>query len=167
VDPRAFADGAALVGWLNCTVRLSTVKYFDGSKLLRELASSIQTLIQQEGGDLGHLKMVLNGEQESGAAAISVVRSDSSPELTQEFGEPIQSGELFISAAAEADPELLHAAVNRGLLAAMEKSPELFGRMEHCEHFRLPSESQTEQGNGVIAIEDDFDTEEGAATGAR
>jgi hypothetical protein len=129
---------------LNCTVQLSTVKYFDGSKLLPQLASYIQTLLQQEGGEVAHLKMLLKGDEEAGMAAVSLVRSDSSPEITRELREPIQSGELFISLGAEADPEVLHAAVNRGLLIGMEKAPELFARMQHCEHFRSPGAEMLE-----------------------
>jgi G3E family GTPase len=135
-EQQVYDEAAARVGWLNCAVRVSSVKYFDGARLLAELTSCIQSLLLQEGGEVAHLKMALKPKEDEGLAAISLVRGDSAPEIIQNLEEPIQSADLFLSLGAEADPEVLHAAVNRGLLATMEKSPELFARMEHCEHYR-------------------------------
>jgi G3E family GTPase len=137
MDYNVYAEAEALLAWLNCTVRVSSVKYFDSSKFLRELAGCIQSLLQQEGGEIAHLKMTLNPDEELGAVAIiNLVRNDYLPEFSQELPEPIQSGELLLNMRAEADPEVLHSVVTRALLALMEKSPTLFARMEHCEHFR-------------------------------
>jgi hypothetical protein len=68
-------------------------------------------------------------------SAVSLVRTDSSPQLPREGAEPIQRGELILNARAEGDPEILNTVVNRALLALMDRSPELFARMQHCEHF--------------------------------
>jgi G3E family GTPase len=137
IDYNVYGESEALLGWLNCTVRLSSVKYFDSSKVLNELAVGIQSLLQQEGGEIGHLKMTLDPDEELGAIAVlNLVRNDHVPEFSQQLPEPIQSGEMLLNLRAEADPEILHSAVNRALLALVEKSPQLFARMEHCEHFR-------------------------------
>jgi len=137
LDYNVYAEAEALLAWLNCTVRVSSVKYFDSSKFLRELALCIQSLLQQEGGELAHLKMALSPDEDlDGVAVINLVRNDHVPEFSQELPEPIQSGELLLNMRAEADPEILHSLVTRALLALMEKSPALFARMEHCEHFR-------------------------------
>jgi G3E family GTPase len=137
MDYNVYAEGEALLAWLNCTVRLSSVKYFNSSAILSELATRIQSLLQQEGGEIGHLKMMLDPHEEvGGIAALNLVRNDHVPEFSQELPEPIQSGEMLLNLRAEADPEILHSAVNRALLAVVEKSPDLFARMEHCEHFR-------------------------------
>jgi G3E family GTPase len=137
MDYEMYAEGEALLGWLNCTVQLSSVKYFDASKTLMELAMYIQTLLKQEGAEVAHLKMTLNPDEDLGdIAVISLVRNDYIPELSQELPEPIQSGGLILNLRAEADPEILHSAVNRALLALVEKAPDLFARLEHCEHFR-------------------------------
>ncbi len=144
VDYDIYAAGEALLGWLNCTVRLSSVKYFDSSKMLTELATTIQALLQQEGAEVAHLKMTLNPDETLGdLAVINLVRNDYIPELSQELPEPIQSGEMILNLRAEADPEILHSAVNRALLALMETSPNLFARMEHSEHFRPGKPSPT------------------------
>jgi G3E family GTPase len=137
LDYDIYAEGEMLLGWLNSSVRLSSVRYFNSSKVLTDLATCIQSLLQQEGAEVAHLKMTFNpGEDLGGIAVISLVRNDHVPELSQELPEPVQSGEMILNLRAEADPEILHSAVNRALLALVEKSPELFARMEHSEHFR-------------------------------
>ncbi|HEV8541361.1 MAG TPA: GTP-binding protein [Verrucomicrobiae bacterium] len=139
VDAVLYARAQASLGWLNCTVRLSSLKYFDAGKVLTELASVTQSALRHEGVDISHLKMALNSDGEPGLAFISVSRNDASPDLSENLQEPVQSGELLLNLRSEADPELLHSAVNRALLALMESSPDLFARMENCEHFRFPA----------------------------
>lgn len=137
IDYNVYGEAEALLSWLNCTVRLSCVKYFNSSRVLADLAVCVQSLLQQEGGEIAHLKMTLRPDEDLGATTvINLVRNDGTPEFAEELPEPIQSGEMLLNLRAEADPELLHSAVNRALLALMEKSPNLFARMENCEHFR-------------------------------
>ena len=137
VDYDLYAEGEALLGWFNCTVKLSSRKYFDTSKVLIQLATAIQAVLQQEGAEVAHLKMTLNPDEDLGdIAVVNLVRNDFIPELSQQLPEPIESGELIINLRAEADPGLLNTAVNRALLAVVDKHPSLFARMEHCEHFR-------------------------------
>jgi len=145
LDANLYALAQASLGWLNCTVRLSSRKYFDGSNVVTELASIIQSALRHEGCEIAHLKMALNSDNEPGMAFISVPRNDVAPELSHNLQEPVESGELLLNLRSEADPELLHAAVNRALLALMENSPELFARMENCEHFRLPTATPESQ----------------------
>jgi hypothetical protein len=83
------------------------------------------------------LKMTLNaGADLGGIVSIHLVGNDDVPQLSGELPEPIQSGQMILNLRAQADPEMLHAAVTRALLTLMEKSPELFARMENSEHFR-------------------------------
>src|SRR5437879_10550663 len=42
VDYEVYADGEALLGWLNCTVALEAATSFDGNAVLRSLAQRIQ-----------------------------------------------------------------------------------------------------------------------------
>jgi G3E family GTPase len=144
-----FNEAEASLAWLNCTLHLSSVKYWEASKVLMELGLSIQGLLQAEGGELAHLKMTLLPDEEMGAiATANIVRSGSLPEISHKLPEPLQSGELILNLRAEADPELLNDAVNRALLLLVDQHPELFARLEHCEHFR-PGKIQ-EQVSGVV-----------------
>lgn len=143
-------DSEPLLAWLNCTVRVSSVKYFDAGKLLIDLASCLQSLLRQEGGEIAHLKMALNPEQDgSGIAAVSLDRYDATPQLLRDVSEPIQRGELMLNVRAYGDPEILHSAVNRALLVLMEHSPDLFARLHHCEHFKAGRLATLQQVPGV------------------
>ena len=134
---RSADETGVSLAWLNCTVSVSSVKYFDGGKLLMDLATCVQSLLLGEGGEIAHLKIALNPEHEgTEIGAVSLDRMEASPELLRNVSEPIQRGELILNARASGDPEILHSVVNRALLALMEHSPELFARMRHCEHFR-------------------------------
>jgi G3E family GTPase len=42
VDYEIYADGEALLGWLNCTVQLEAKRAFDSDKFLKQLAAEIQ-----------------------------------------------------------------------------------------------------------------------------
>jgi hypothetical protein len=68
-------------------------------------------------------------------AAINLVRNDQTAELSGKITDPVQRAELILNLRAEAKAERLHTAVNRSVLEIMERGPELFARMEHCEHF--------------------------------
>lgn len=137
LDYAIYAEGEALLGWLNCTVSLSSVKYFDAGKLLVDLATAIQAILKQEGVEGAHLKLVLMPEHDrKDVAVLSLVRTDDPPYLAREVSEPIQRGEMILNIRAEANPALLHESVNRALMVLMEQSPELFARMQHSEHFR-------------------------------
>jgi G3E family GTPase len=137
VDYDLYAEGEALLGWMNCAVRLSSRKYFDSGKVLMLIAEAIQNFLAAEGAEIAHLKMTLNPDEDLGdLAVINLVRNDYVPELSQTLPEPIESGELIINLRAETDPEFLNTAVNRAIVEAVEKTPTLFARMEHSEHFR-------------------------------
>jgi G3E family GTPase len=137
MDYEIYGEGKALLGWLNCTIGLSSVKYFDAGKVLREIATYIQSLLRQDGAEIAHLKMTLKSKHEpQEMAVLSLVRNDHVPELSQDVSEPMNSGEMLLNLRAESSPDKLHDAVNQALLAMMENSVDLFARMEHCEHFR-------------------------------
>lgn len=135
-DEPALAEADRALATLSCVVKLSSVRYFDGNKVLLEIASLVQTLLGQEGAELAHLKSVLSSIDSGEHAAANAAASSFAPELIDSLGEPIQLGRMILNLRAEGDPEVLHSVVNRALVAVVEKSPELFARMEHSEHFR-------------------------------
>ena len=60
VDYTVYADGEALLGWLNCTVRLAAAEAFDGNNFLRELAGEMQQRLRASQAEVAHLKMTLS-----------------------------------------------------------------------------------------------------------
>jgi Ni2+-binding GTPase involved in maturation of urease and hydrogenase len=137
VDYEVYADGEALLGWLNCTVQLAKPDGFDGNELIRELATGIQTRLNAASGEIAHLKMTLSPDGGLGdIAVVNVVRNDFVPELSIVLPDVVPSGQLIINVRAEASPETLHTAVVESVAALAAAHPGLTAKLEHEEHFR-------------------------------
>lgn len=136
VDYELYAQGEALLGWLNCTVSISGTHAIDGNALLRQLGAGIQRSFG-ELGEIAHLKMTLSpGAGENDLAVLNLVRNDQEPELSHELAEPIESGELIVNLRAEADPDILHGIVTRALNETITGLGGWSHSICHEEHFR-------------------------------
>ena len=136
VDYELYAEGEALLGWLNCTASLAGAAPVDGNALLRELANTIRRHLDGQ-GEIAHLKMTLSpGEHGNDLAVLNLVRDDHYPEMSHELAEPIEAGELIVNLRAEADPEILHFVVTQALAATMKSFRGWTCTIDHEEHFR-------------------------------
>lgn len=141
VDYAIYAEGEALLGWLNATVQLSADagRDFDANALLTALARDIQSRLAAAHGEVAHLKMTFSPDGGlNDLAAVNLVRSDFVPELGLRLEQPVSSGQLILNLRAEAAPETLRTAVEAAL-AHLAASPAFLGlrpRLEHLEHFR-------------------------------
>jgi len=136
VDYETYAEGEALLGWLNATIQLSQLgEGFDSSLVLEALATEIQQqLIPSE---IAHLKMTLSPDSGLGdIAVINLVRSDFVPELSLRLEQPVPSAQLIVNLRAEAAPETLSMALEKALATLSHRFPSLLARLEHLEHFR-------------------------------
>jgi G3E family GTPase len=137
VDYEVYAQGEALLGWLNCTVRMSSPRPWDANLALRRLAGRIQATLKATGAEMAHLKMTLSPDEGLGdVAVINLVRNDFVPELTQELPGRLRSGELIINCRAETAPETLLQVVQEALAEEGRQPLDLSLRLEHSEHFR-------------------------------
>lgn len=137
VDYQIYAEGEALLGWLNCTVELEANPAFDADAWLKRLAGEIQARLRSAGAEIAHLKMTLSPDQGLGEpAVINLVRNDFVPELSLKLEEPVESGQLIVNLRAEGEPELLANVVSAALAAAAGAFPGLSARLEHLERFR-------------------------------
>jgi Ni2+-binding GTPase involved in maturation of urease and hydrogenase len=130
VDYALYAEGEALLGWLNATLQITGQPDFDADAVLRQIAAGMQERLR---GEIAHLKMTLSPDSGLGdVAAINLVRSDFVPELSLSLEEPVESAQVILNCRAEAAPEeirdALHATV-AGLSGAV-------ARVEHLEFFR-------------------------------
>ena len=138
VDYQVYADGEALLGWLNCTVRLASETAFDAQILLKNLAEAIQKHLKAKKAEVAHLKMTLcpNSKNQEEMAAINLVRNDFVPEFSRKLKESIKSGQLTINLRAETDPDTLGNAVHCGLADTRQVILSLISTQEHLEQFR-------------------------------
>jgi G3E family GTPase len=135
VDYRTYAEGEALLGWLNSTVQIRAEAPFDANRLLEHLARGIQYLLP--GIEVAHLKMTFSPESGLGEiAVINLVRSDLVPELSLRLEEPVSAGQLIINVRAEGAPSDLEFAVRQAVENIPRDAHGVSGRVEHLESFR-------------------------------
>ena len=137
VDYETYAEGEALLGWLNATAQISGRSAWDGNQLLKELAETLRQRFSAAGAEVAHLKMTLSpeGGLES-VAVVNLVRNDYVPELSLQLPAPIQAGQLIINARAELAPEAMHQAIVESVTEIFSHHPALEISLEHEEHFR-------------------------------
>ena len=137
VDYETYAEGEALLGWLNATVRARGDAPFDGNELLQKLTAHVQSHLQSGGGEVAHLKMTLTADEGLGdTAVINLVRNDYRPELSQEMADRVASAELIVNIRAEIAPERLSAALDCALADTRADLPDVTMALEHHESFR-------------------------------
>lgn len=133
VDYEIYAEGEALLGWLNAAANLDAREPFDGNALLRRLADDIQVRLAKGGAEIAHLKMTLAPEEGNDLGVLNLVRGDAKPESIHQLQDDVDAGELLVNLRAEADPEMLREAV----LAALDTlGPGINVKIEHTESFR-------------------------------
>jgi len=138
VDYHVYADGEALLGWLNCTVQVKAREAFDADEFLKEVAGAIQKRLKTSKAEVAQLKMTLSPDASltGEIATVNLVRNDFVPELSYHLEEPVMGGHLIINLRAEAAPDVLGTAVREGLATAAKKFPAVEATLDHLEHFR-------------------------------
>lgn len=135
VDYEIYAEGEALLGWLNATVALAHPAGFESDAVLRAIADEMQSGLA--GHEIAHLKMTLSPDTGlNDVAVINLVRSDFVPELSLRLEAPVESGQLIVNCRAEAAPDTIHAALTAALATLPTRFPGLTARLDHTEHFR-------------------------------
>jgi Ni2+-binding GTPase involved in maturation of urease and hydrogenase len=152
VDYAVYAEGEALLGWLNCTAQLAAAEAFDGNNFLRELAGQVQQRLRAGKAEVAHLKVTLSpasGQWDIGV--VNLVRSDFLPELSMALTQPVRRGRLIINLRAEAAPDMLGSVVQDALAAAARKFATLRATMEGLQQFRPGKPMPTHRIEGIAA----------------
>jgi Ni2+-binding GTPase involved in maturation of urease and hydrogenase len=138
VDYDVYAEGEALLGWLNATVRVKAPDGVVADTLLECLATTLHEGLREAGAEVAHLKMTLSpdGSLSGEIASVNLVRNDFVPELSQRLDDDIEGAQIIVNLRAEAAPE----ALEKHLRAAVKEvavAMETAGlRIEHLEYFR-------------------------------
>jgi G3E family GTPase len=106
VDYDLYAEGEALLGWLNLSATVSGEE-FDGNALVQRLGDALRARLNDQQLEIAHLKMTLSPDSGIDIAVGNVVRNQSAFELSHELAEPLDDGELIVNLRAEGAPERL------------------------------------------------------------
>jgi len=152
LDYEVYADGEALLGWLNATVTVKATDEFDANAFLKALATNIQNRLH--GVEIAHFKMTFSPDDGVAGelASINLVRSDYVPELGMELDEPTEGGQLIINLRAEGEPDHLAQAVTEGLAEVSPAFPTLKATLDHEEHFRPGKPTPTHRDDEAPVI---------------
>jgi len=133
-----YADGEALLGWLNATVQLEAATPFDAERVLTALAREIQDRLRAQHAEIAHLKMTYSPDEALAGeiAAVNLVRNDFVPELSLKLPDPSKRGQLIINLRAENAPDALAQTLRDSLFAVQALLPALNAQIHHLEHFR-------------------------------
>jgi G3E family GTPase len=146
LDYDIYADGEALLGWLNATVAVSSQFSFDGNDLLSSMAAGLSHLFKVAGKEIAHLKMTLSPEDGSGEiASINQVNSDLIPEMGMSLLDDMTSGQLIVNIRAEALPE----EINEIFEQVLREDFDVALKLEHAEFFKPGRPTPTHRYSGV------------------
>ena len=135
VDYDVYAEGEALLGWMNCTATLQAEEVFNGNEFVQQLAQRLQNQLSAASAEVAHLKMTLTPDAGNDLAVLNLVRNDVQPELSHALAEPLLAGVLIVNLRAEVDPEFLRDATVQALEASA-KTTKLSATVDHLEAFR-------------------------------
>ncbi|QDU56523.1 GTP-binding protein [Aeoliella mucimassa] len=134
VDYDIYAEGEALLGWVNVSATL-TGDDLDGNALLHELLTSINQQLNEQSIEVAHLKATLAPSEGLDLAVANVVRQASEVELAYELNAPIAAGQLLVNLRAEGDPQDLKSIVEDELQKVSSKFS-ANSEIRHAEAFR-------------------------------
>jgi Ni2+-binding GTPase involved in maturation of urease and hydrogenase len=134
VDYDVYAEGEALLGWLNLSATVCGSE-FDGNEFLRRLGSSIRQRLDENDIPMAHLKMTLTPQTGNDLAVGNIVRNQAALELSHELDEPLEEGALLVNLRAEAAPEILQPIVDEEL-QRLASSSGVTATIDHLDAFR-------------------------------
>lgn len=141
IDYDIYAEGEALLGWLNAEISLtlsSSISSPTADEFLENFAKTLQIKLLQHEAEIAHLKMTYSPNQglAGEVAIINLVRNDHIPELCQTIDSPLQNATLTLNCRAELDPDLLHQSLLSVIDDISQKNPILNLEIIHQEFFR-------------------------------
>jgi Ni2+-binding GTPase involved in maturation of urease and hydrogenase len=135
VDYDTYAEGEALLGWVNMTCRLSSPAPFDGNVFLEQLAGDVHRRLSADDVEIAHFKMTLAPDTGTDLGVVNLVRTDGRPELPHRLADDVTEGELILNLRAESDPASLHAAAIDAIRSTARRAG-ITATVAHSEHFR-------------------------------
>lgn len=135
VDYDTYADGEALLGWVNVTASVNAPGLFDGNLFVAKLMTGLHTALSGHRVEVAHLKTTLTPFEGNDLAVMNLTRTDGNAEPSHVLADELESGELIINLRAEADPAVLREITEKVLVATVVGLG-LEHDIEHAEAFR-------------------------------
>jgi G3E family GTPase len=165
LDYALYAEGEALLGWLNATAHVHSRTKFDGAQVMRYVAREMHTRLLDMGYEVAHLKMSFTRDGADGEIAVlNLVRNDFEVELGASNLAPLASGLLTINIRAEAPPEWLEQVTRDALDRRVQTYESLSIDLRNLERFRPAKPEPTHRLESFTPGVIDRPLQEGAET---
>lgn len=113
IDYDIYAEGEAMLGWLNATVNISSDKHFDVNKVLLDLAHCLKDNFKNLRAETAHLKLLINAGSETGI--VNLISNDLPPSVSRSVTNSFDKGQLIINARVQIEPDVLQKQVQENL----------------------------------------------------
>lgn len=119
VDYDIYAEGEALLGWLNANVFLKSKEDMDVNNILLDFIDGMKKQFSDIDVEPAHLKISMIADKELCVA--NLVSNVEDPVLSNPVTSRIKDGQLVVNARVEADPEVLREKVMSNIKRVSEK----------------------------------------------
>jgi len=118
IDYDTYAEGEAVLGWVNATASLTTSTTVDWDAFSRRLLQVVQRRIQARAGEIAHAKLLLATGRNHLAA--NLTRSQDLPAIQGALPADSRAVEITINVRAEMAPDILRAIIEESMQEAAE-----------------------------------------------
>ena len=113
LDYDIYAAGEAELGWLNCSLQVSSPEYLDLDQLLLDIVTTLEQSFRELNVETAHLKTI--GLSEGVYAVANLVSSISPPELSLASQAKVKAAQLIVNARVATLPDVLQQQVTAAL----------------------------------------------------
>ena len=128
VDYDIYADGEAMLGWLNTAVNVTSSKHFNANNILLDLAHGLRNSFRILKTEPAHLKILMHAGNETGI--VNLISNDMPPTVSRSVSNSSDKGQIIINARVEMHPDILQKEVKENL-------------KELCSQYNLKAEIQS------------------------
>ncbi len=147
VDYDIYADGEALLGWLNARASFTADPAIKSNELMLEMMGRLKKQLAARGVEIAHCKISVESGRPSDFAATSLTSTNSEPAITWSSDAALREGQFILNLRAEADPDLLRNEV----MTALFTFPRVSMRMEEIAAFKPGRPTPTHRLAGLSA----------------
>lgn len=113
VDYDTYADGEAVLGWLNATVQLRAAEATDWAELADRLIRGLWTSLRDRSAEIAHLKLLV--QTATGSLVANATTTAREPTLRGELGGATEEAVLVLNARVHMPPDDLQTLVEESL----------------------------------------------------
>jgi Ni2+-binding GTPase involved in maturation of urease and hydrogenase len=132
VDYDTYAEGEALLGWLNARVALTAYPAISANTILLDLLGRLKTELANRGIEIAHCKASIETGEPADFASASLTSTAGQPALTWPSATSLTAAQLTLNLRAEAAPDLLRNTV----LTTLYTLPNIHPQVEELSAFQ-------------------------------